>query len=96
MIELKTFCIYQRYYRRQHINITIKPLSPELAGDFFDFFDNRAFTAAKGYVAVEGFPRKRNERYEWDFTGPIRLYEKLGFIRVAEQDKVVVMRKELK
>ena len=25
-------------------NITIKPLTPELAGDYFDFFDNRAFT----------------------------------------------------
>jgi GNAT superfamily N-acetyltransferase len=25
-------------------NITIKPLSPELAADYFDFFDNRAFS----------------------------------------------------
>jgi len=26
------------------MNLEIKPLTPELAADFFDFFDNRAFT----------------------------------------------------
>ena len=50
----------------------------------------------EGYIAVEGFPRKRNGRYECDFTGPIKLYEKVGFIKVEEQDKYVVMRRELK
>lgn len=51
---------------------------------------------AEGYIAVEGFPVVRGERYEWDNTGPIRLYEKVGFVKVAEQDGFVVMRKELK
>jgi GNAT superfamily N-acetyltransferase len=51
---------------------------------------------AEGYIAVEGFPILRSERYEWDYVGPIRLYEKLGFVKVTEHDKVVVMRKELK
>lgn len=51
---------------------------------------------ADGYIAIEGFPVVRDERYEWDNTGPIRLYEKAGFIKVAEQDKSVVMRKELR
>ena len=55
-----------------------------------------ADAAVEGCIAVEGFPHKRGERYEWDFTGPIRLYEKIGFIKAAEQDKFVVMRKELK
>jgi GNAT superfamily N-acetyltransferase len=55
-----------------------------------------ADATVEGCIAVEGFPRKRGKRYEWDFTGPIRLYEKVGFIKVAEQDKFVVMRKELK
>ncbi|MCL2518492.1 MAG: GNAT family N-acetyltransferase [Oscillospiraceae bacterium] len=52
---------------------------------------------AEGYLAVEGFPRKREGRYEWDFTGPIRLYEKAGFIKVTEteNERFVVMRKEL-
>ena len=51
---------------------------------------------AEGYIAVEGFPVVRGERYEWDSVGPIRLYEKVGFVKVAEQDGRVVMRKELK
>jgi GNAT superfamily N-acetyltransferase len=50
---------------------------------------------AEGYIAVEGFPVMRGERYEWDNPGPIRLYEKAGFIKVAVQDGRVVMRKEL-
>ena len=50
----------------------------------------------EGYVAVVSFPVIRNERYEWDCTGPVRLYEKAGFVKVEEQDKFVVMRKELK
>lgn len=51
---------------------------------------------AEGYNAVEGFPVVRSERYEWDCAGPIRLYEKMGFTKTAEQDGSVVMRKELK
>ena len=58
---------------------------------------NRAIDDAKndGFFAIEGFPVIRNERYEWDCTGPIRLFEKAGFIKMAEQDGRVVMRKEL-
>jgi GNAT superfamily N-acetyltransferase len=51
---------------------------------------------AEGYAAVVGFPVVREERYEWDCTGPVRLYEKAGFIMVAEKDGVMVMRKELR
>ncbi len=50
----------------------------------------------EGYIAVEGFPIARTERYEWDNCGPIRLYQKVGFVKMAEQDNVVVMRKDLK
>jgi GNAT superfamily N-acetyltransferase len=50
---------------------------------------------SEGYLAVEGFPRIRDERYEWDFSGPVRLYEKAGFVKVAEQGKTAVMRKVL-
>jgi len=31
------------------MDITIKPLTPELAGDYFDFFENRAFTDDSPY-----------------------------------------------
>jgi len=53
---------------------------------------------AEGYHAVVSFPIARNERFEWDFQGPIRLYEKAGFKKVSEPDHngCVIMRKELK
>lgn len=51
---------------------------------------------AEGYTAVEGFPVVRDERFKWDCKGPIRLYEKAGIIKVAVQEKNVVMRKALK
>jgi GNAT superfamily N-acetyltransferase len=51
---------------------------------------------AEGYTAVDGFPVAREERYEWDCAGPVRLYEKAGFVKVAEQDGCMVMRRELK
>ena len=51
---------------------------------------------AEGYIVVDGFPRKRDRRYERDFTCPIRLYENAGFVKVTEQDRFVVMRKELR
>jgi GNAT superfamily N-acetyltransferase len=50
----------------------------------------------EGYAAVEGFPRVHSERDEWDFTGPARLYEKLGFTAITRSDGNVIMRKELK
>jgi len=54
---------------------------------------------AEGYAAVVGFPVVRAERYEWDCRGPLRLYEKLGFVKAstkaAKRDASVVMRKEL-
>ena len=31
------------------MTITIRPLTPELSEDYFDFFENRAFTDASPY-----------------------------------------------
>ena len=54
---------------------------------------------AEGYAAVVGFPVVRSERYEWDCQGPLRLYEKLGFVKAAKKaarrGKFLEMRKEL-
>lgn len=52
---------------------------------------------AKGYAAVVGFPVLRAERFEWDFHGPLRLYEMAGFVKASEPDPEgrVLMRKEL-
>jgi GNAT superfamily N-acetyltransferase len=49
----------------------------------------------QGYIAVEGYAHIRKERYDMDFKGPTKLYEKLGFVSSAEHDGVVVMRKTL-
>lgn len=59
---------------------------------------NRVIADAKieGYLAVVSFPVVRSERYEWDNCGPIWLYQKVGFVKMAEQDNVVAMRKDLK
>jgi GNAT superfamily N-acetyltransferase len=53
---------------------------------------------AEGYQAVVGFPVVRSERFEWDNAGPLRLYEKAGFVKAAEamHYERLIMRKELK
>lgn len=50
---------------------------------------------ANGYIAVEGYAKMSVVRDEYDFTGPIRLYEKAGFTRIIEQNGQVIMRKVL-
>lgn len=51
---------------------------------------------ANGYIAVEGYAKMSVVRDEYDFTGPIRLYEKAGFTRIMEQNGQVIMRKVLR
>ena len=50
---------------------------------------------AENYIAVVSFPEVRAERCEWDSLGPVRLYEKAGFIKVSEENGKAYMRKEL-
>lgn len=52
--------------------------------------------AADGYDKVEVYPVIRDTYEPLDFTGPIHLYEKAGFVRVAEQGKILIMQKDLK
>ena len=49
-----------------------------------------------GYIAVEGYAKVTEFRNEYDFTGPIHLYEKAGFSKIIEKNGVVLMRKMLK
>ena len=51
---------------------------------------------AEGYAAIEGFPQIHTERFEWDYTGPVSLFEKAGFTAITKQDGSIIMRKELK
>jgi len=48
-----------------------------------------------GYRAVEGYAKVRNARVYHDYNGPMRLYQKAGFVEVARFDDIVVMRREL-
>lgn len=50
---------------------------------------------AKGCVAVEGYAKVQKQRNDFDYQGPIRLYEKAGFSEVVRQGEQVVMRKVL-
>ncbi|SFV03550.1 GNAT family N-acetyltransferase [Butyrivibrio sp. INlla21] len=50
---------------------------------------------ASGYVAVEGYAKIYETRNEFDFTGPVHLYEKAGFSQVMERNGQAIMRKIL-
>ena len=50
---------------------------------------------AAGYAAVEGYPRISEERNNFDYQGPVRLYEKAGFREAARENGQAVMRKIL-
>lgn len=49
----------------------------------------------KGYAAVEGYAKLSGERNDFNYQGPLRLWQKAGFIEVARENGQVVMRKEL-
>lgn len=48
-----------------------------------------------GYEYVEAYPTI-NGKGEFDFTGPIKLYEKLGFTIQGQRGEMLIMRKKLK
>ena len=50
---------------------------------------------AKGYVAVEGYPKLSDQRNDFDYQGPFSLYQKAGFMEVAREKGQAVMRKIL-
>ena len=50
---------------------------------------------AKGYAAVEGYAKLSDERDEFDYQGPLRLYQKAGFVEAAREGKQVIMRRVL-
>lgn len=50
---------------------------------------------AKGYAAVEGYPQLSDQRNDFDYQGPFRLYRKAGFTETARENGQAVMRKVL-
>ena len=81
------------------ISIDCFEIAPEyrgmgIASAFIDRVCNDAKT--NGYVAVEGYARLSEDRNDFDYQGPVRLYQKAGFVEAAREGKQVVMRKILK
>lgn len=77
------------------LSVVCFEIAPEYRGKgIATAFLNRICTDAKdrGYVAVEGYA---NLDIQYDFNGPIQLYEKAGFSQIARQGDQVVMRKIL-
>ena len=49
----------------------------------------------KGYAAAEGYARISDQRNDFDYQGPYRLYQKAGFTEIAREKGQAVMRKVL-
>ena len=50
---------------------------------------------AGGYAAVEGYAKDSDRRNDFDYQGPVRLYQKAGFTEAARENGQVIMRKVL-
>ncbi len=80
------------------MSIVCFEIAPEYRGmGIASAFIDRVCTDAKskGYAAVEGYAKLSDQRNDFDFQGPYRLYQKAGFIEVAREKEQVVMRKVL-
>ena len=80
------------------VSIVCFEIAPEyrgmgIASAFIDRVCNDA--KANGYIAVEGYANLSDMRNDFDYQGPIRLYEKAGFVEVARENGQVIMRKML-
>lgn len=80
------------------ISIVCFEIAPEyrgmgIASAFIDRICGDA--RAKGYVAVEGYANHSDVRNDFDYQGPIRLYQKAGFVEAARENGQVIMRKIL-
>ena len=80
------------------ISIVCFEIAPEYRGTGIAsaFIDRVCRDAkAKGYAAVEGYAKLSDERDEFDYQGPLRLYQKAGFVEAAREGKQVIMRRVL-
>lgn len=80
------------------ISIVCFEIAPEYRGmGIATAFIERVCSDArkKGYVAVEGYAKISDKHNDFDYQGPVHLYEKTGFIEVARQDGQIIMRKML-
>ncbi len=80
------------------ISIVCFEIAPEYRGmGIASAFIERVCSDAKskGYVAVEGYAKLSDQRNDYDYQGPLSLYQKAGFMEVAREEGQAVMRKIL-
>ena len=80
------------------ISIVCFEIAPEYRGKgIATELINRVCDDAKsaGYLAVEGYAKLSDNRNDFDFQGPVRLYQRAGFTEVARENGQVIMRKIL-
>ena len=80
------------------ISIVCFEISPEYRGmGIASAFIDRicADAKSKGYAAVEGYPVLWDQRNDFDYQGPLHLFQKAGFIEAAREKGQAVMRKIL-
>ncbi len=60
-------------------------------------FIDRVCSDAKtnGYAAVEGYLKLSDQRNDFDYQGPLALYQKAGFAEAVKENGQVIMRKVL-
>ncbi|NLT18332.1 MAG: GNAT family N-acetyltransferase [Clostridiales bacterium] len=49
----------------------------------------------EGFAAVEGYAYLRERPETFDFSGPLRLYEKAGFSEIGRKNDLIIMQKKL-
>ena len=80
------------------ISIVCFEIAPEyrgmgIASAFIERVCNDA--RSEGYTAVEGYAMLSDKRNDFDYQGPVRLYQKAGFVEAARENGQVIMRKVL-
>ena len=80
------------------VSVVCFEIAPEYRGmGIASAFIDRVCSDAKskGYAAVEGYAKLSGERNDFDYQGPVRLYQIAGFVEAARESDQVVMRKVL-
>ena len=101
--NMETYLGFVPAFARQNacgktISIVCFEIAPEYRGKgIASALINRVCDDAKsgGYVAVEGYAALSDEWNDFDYQGPVRLYQKAGFTEVARENGQVIMRKVL-
>ena len=95
--ELPCYCVTWRsdasYERDNHHWFPTRGERRERAIHFVKTGSLQGYLAYEGFDFVEAYVHENFSDVPHDFRGPLVMYEKCGFIRQAEQEGMVVLRK---